>query len=83
MTRDTSESNLLQLDENMQAQGEDDSNDAPDSLLASETKLGRRVDIEEEEEKESEPVAQLMGVDEAILYSIEKCGKNEGMKCII
>ncbi|XP_041378504.1 actin-related protein 8-like isoform X2 [Gigantopelta aegis] len=75
MTRDASESSLIQLDENMQVQGDDDSNDAPDSLPASETKLGRRTEMEEEEEKESEPVAQLMGVDEAILYSIEKCAR--------
>ena len=56
---------------------DDDSNDMPETLAMTDTsKLARRQELEEEmEEEESEDVAPpLMKMDEAILYSISKCG---------
>lgn len=77
MSRDNSEANLTQLDDSqLQDQMDDDSNDAPDNLQATDIAKGsRRLDIEEEQQIESEPVKQLMGIDKAILQSIERCGK--------
>ena len=56
---------------------DEDSNDLPENLpLTDPTKLGRRQDLEEEEEEEgADPLPELMGIDKAILYSIDRCGK--------
>lgn len=56
---------------------DEDSNDMPENLpLTDPTKLGRRQDLEEEEEEEgAEPLPELMGIDKAILYSIDRCGE--------
>ncbi|XP_033746554.1 actin-related protein 8-like [Pecten maximus] len=90
MSRDNSEANLGQLDDTQaQQQMDEDSNDAPDNLQVTGdiNKGTRRLDIEEEQEMESEPVLQLMGVDQAILQSIDRCGSDEVKKkmysCII
>lgn len=55
---------------------DDDSNDANDSLAPTEggTKASRKEEEEEEEMVEEESNLQLMGVDQAVLHSIEKCG---------
>lgn len=89
MSRDNSEVNLTQLDDSqLQDQMDEDSNDAPDNLQAADISKGsRRLDIEEEQQIESEPVKQLMGIDKAILQSIERCASDEVKKkmysCII
>ncbi len=70
---DMAESNQMEDTQLSHSQMDDDSNDAPETLV--ETKTGRRPDLEEEEEQDTEPVAQLMGVDEAILHCIEQCGE--------
>jgi len=78
MSRDNSEANLGQLDDSqLQQQMDEDSNDAPDNLQVTGdiAKGNRRLDIEEEQEVEAEPVMQLMGVDQAILQSIDRCSK--------
>lgn len=57
---------------------DEDSNDIPESLpMTDQNKLGRGQDREEEEEEEgAEPLPELMGLDQAILYSIDKCGES-------
>ena len=53
---------------------DDDSNDVPEALGDGTTKVRGGRDGEEEAEEEELTVAPpLMGLDEAILYSIEKC----------
>ncbi|ESO82598.1 hypothetical protein LOTGIDRAFT_134368 [Lottia gigantea] len=66
------------------SQMDDDSNEAPDnlqtntdSLQQNDTSKDRRKEMEEDEELEEGPVTQLMGIDEAILYSIEKCSNDD------
>lgn len=69
LTMDESGLNVLQ---------DEDSNDMPDSIAMTEANKSRRGDAEEEMEEEAtcEGVAPpLMGLDEAILYSIDKCGR--------
>lgn len=89
MSRDNSEANLGQFDDaQIQQQMDEDSNDAPDNLQVTDMNKGtRQQDIEEEQEIESEPVLQLMGIDQAILQSIDRCGSDEVKKkmysCII
>lgn len=65
-------------DAQLQAQMDDDSNDAPGDLqvtdTATDTTKGTRIE-EEPQEVEMEPVLQMMGVDQAILKSIERCSK--------
>ena len=71
----------ISMDESaLNAMQDDDSNDLPDTMAMTDTsKLARRQDMEEEmEEEECEDVAPpLMKLDEAILYSISKCGKRK------
>ncbi|KAH3816133.1 actin-related protein 8-like [Dreissena polymorpha] len=67
---------------------DDDSNDVPEALGDGTTKVRGGRDGEEEAEEEELTVAPpLMGLDEAILYSIEKCSADEVKKkmysCII
>jgi hypothetical protein len=60
-----------------QPQMDEDSNDNTESLqVVDNQKSGRGMEMEEEPEAESDPVVQLMGIDQAILHSIDKCGKN-------
>ena len=56
---------------------DEDSNDMPENLpMTDSTKLSRRQEIEEEEEDEgAEPLPELMGLDKAILHSIDRCGQ--------
>ena len=56
---------------------DEDSNDMPENLpLTDPTKLGRRQEMDEEEEEEgAEPLPELMGLDKAILYCIDRCGQ--------
>ena len=58
---------------------DEDSNDMPENLPMMETgKVGRRQEMEEEEEDEGEePLPELMGIDKAILYCIDRCGRFE------
>ena len=72
-SKDNSELNPLD-DSQLQTQMDDDSNDAPDTLNVTDTvKGGRRVE-DEEPEMDTETMLQLMGVDQATLKSIERCG---------
>lgn len=85
-SKDNSELNPLD-DSQLQTQMDDDSNDAPDTLNVTDTvKGGRRVE-DEEPEMDTETMLQLMGVDQAILKSIERCGNDEVKKkmysCIV
>lgn len=59
---------------NMQ-QMDDDSSDAAESLPANEAPVKPKVKMEPEEEPDAEPVNHLMGVDQAIVHSIDKCGE--------
>ena len=56
---------------------DEDSNDMPENLPMTDSgKVGRRQEVEEEEEEEGEePLPELMGLDKAILYSIDRCGR--------
>lgn len=67
LTLDESGLNVLQ---------DEDSNDMPETMaMAETTKTRRGVDVEEDMEEEELTVAPpLMGIDDAILYSIDKCG---------
>lgn len=85
-SKDNSELNVMD-DSQLQTQMDDDSNDAPDTLNVTETvKSGRRGE-EEETDIDTETVLQLMGIDQAILKSIERCGNDEIKKkmysCIV
>lgn len=72
-SKDNSELNVMD-DSQHQTQMDDDSNDAPDTLNVTDTvKSGRRGE-EEETDVDTETVLQLMGIDQAILKSIERCG---------
>lgn len=80
LTMDESGLNVLQ---------DEDSNDVPDSMQNDTTK-SRRAEGEEDLEEETalqEVVPPLMGIDEAILYSIDKCESDEVKKkmysCIV
>lgn len=79
-TRDGPDFNMD--DSTMNPLQDEDSNDMPENLpLTDPTKLGRRQDLEEEEEEEgAEPLPELMGIDKAILYSIDRCGSDETKK---
>ncbi len=67
LTLDESGLNVLQ---------DDDSNDIPDTPLTEAAKSRGRAELEEEPEEEEDDVAPpLMGIDTAILYSIDKCGE--------
>lgn len=56
---------------------DDDSNDNTESLQVTDNqKGGRGMEMEEEQEAESaDSEVQLMGIDQAILHSIDKCGQ--------
>lgn len=56
---------------------DDDSNDNTESLQVTDIqKGGRGMEMEEEPEAESaDSEVQLMGIDQAILHSIDKCGQ--------
>lgn len=56
---------------------DDDSNDNTESLQVTDNqKGGRGMEMEEEPEAESaDSEVQLMGIDQAILHSIDKCGQ--------
>jgi len=78
MSRDASEQNLSQLDDLANEGMDDDSNDVPDVLNTTENiKSSRKADDEEDEEMDDESDLHLMGVDEAIIHSIEKCDSEE------
>lgn len=72
LTLDESGLNILQ---------DDDSNDMPDTMVMTDTTKSRRgAEVEEELEEEEVTVAPpLMALDEAILYSIDKCGRLKGL----
>jgi len=77
MSRDQGETNLSQLDDPLG--GDDDSNDVPDVMNTTDINIktmGRRDEDEEEMEEEGDDL-HLMGVDEAIIHSIEKCDSEE------
>lgn len=67
LTMDESGLNILQ---------DDDSNDMPETMATTDTTKTRKgAETEEELEEEEVTVAPpLMGLDNAILYSIDKCG---------
>lgn len=50
-------------------------------LFTDNLKSNRRGDDEDEEEMDDEKDLRLMGVDEAIIYSIEKCGMQCSILC--
>ncbi|KAH9508205.1 Actin- protein 8 [Bulinus truncatus] len=77
MSRDTSEQNLSQLDDITNVPLDDDSNDVPDVMQIVENKSSRRGDDEEDVEIDEENDLHLMGVDEAVIHSIEKCDSEE------
>ncbi|XP_062612394.1 actin-related protein 8-like [Saccostrea cucullata] len=80
--KDANESNIGQFDDStFQPQIDEDSNDNAESLQVTDIqKGGRGLEMEEELEAESDPVVQLMGVDQAILHSIDKCDNDETKK---
>lgn len=52
---------------------DEDSYDGPDNFSGSDAFKGeRKLEIEEEEPQDSSPELQLMGLDQAILHSINK-----------
>ncbi|XP_076469344.1 actin-related protein 8-like [Babylonia areolata] len=77
------DTSLGNLDDLPPAAMEDDSNDIPDSLTNAESgaKTSRKEEEEEEEEIMEEEgdtsILQLMGIDQAILHSIDKCDGEE------
>lgn len=76
--KDANESNIGQFDDStFQPQMDDDSNDNTESLQVTDIqKGGRGMEMEEEPEVESaDSEVQLMGIDQAILHSIDKCGQ--------
>ncbi|XP_059170744.1 actin-related protein 8-like [Physella acuta] len=77
MSRETSEQNLSQLDDLTNGPLDDDSNDVPDVLTTTDTKSSRRDEDEDVEMEDEEKDLHLMGVDEAILHSIEKCDSED------
>lgn len=81
-SRDNSEAMLAQMEDGSTlgpTPMDEDSNDGGEGLGGLGTleplKGGRRPEMEDEDEVLTEPSLQLMGIDEAILYSIEKCGE--------
>lgn len=76
--KDANESNIGQFDDSTyQPQMDEDSNDNTESLqVVDNQKSGRGMEMEEEPETESDSEVQLMGIDQAILHSIDKCGKH-------
>lgn len=88
--KDANESNIGQFDDStFQPQMDDDSNDNTESLQVTDNqKGGRGMEMEEEPEAESaDSEVQLMGIDQAILHSIDKCDNDETKKkmysCIV
>ncbi|CAL1544546.1 unnamed protein product [Lymnaea stagnalis] len=77
MSRDTSEQNLSQLDDLTNGPLDDDSNDVPDVMPTTDSKSNRKGDDDEDIEIDEEKDLHLMGVDEAIIHSIEKCDSDE------
>ena len=49
-------------------------------IFDTDNKILRRPEDEEEDKINDETDLDLMGVDEAIIHSIEKCGKNEQLE---
>ncbi|XP_060598476.1 actin-related protein 8-like [Ruditapes philippinarum] len=81
LTLDESGLNVLQ---------DEDSNDMPESMAMTDTTKTRRGEGEEEMEEEStveQVTPPLMGLDEAVLYSIDKCDSDDMKKkmysCIV
>ena len=74
--KDANESNIGQFDDStFQPQMDEDSNDNTESLQVTDNqKGGRGIEMEEEPEVDSDAEVQIMGVDQAILHSIDKCG---------
>lgn len=85
-SKDNSELNLLD-DSQLQTHMDEDSNDAPDTLNVTDTVKGGRKADDDEPDMDTETSLQLMGVDQAILKSIERCGNDEVKKkmysCIV
>ncbi|KAK7101992.1 actin-related protein 8-like [Littorina saxatilis] len=80
--RDMADTSMGNLEDLQPTAMEDDSNDIPDSLAPSDSgaKAGRKEEEEEDEILEEEGttnILQLMGVDQAILHSIDKCDGEE------
>ncbi|KAK6176999.1 hypothetical protein SNE40_015194 [Patella caerulea] len=76
------DANLSQMDDSQfvttMSQMDEDSNEAQDNLQTNElNKSERRKDLDDDDEQEEGIVTQLMGVDEAIVYSIEKCSNDD------
>lgn len=76
MGRESSEQNLSNLDDPSAAM-DDDSNDVPEIMPSTDIKIMRRPEDEEEDEINDETDLDLMGVDEAIIHSIEKCDSED------
>ncbi|KAL8621355.1 hypothetical protein ACOMHN_053376 [Nucella lapillus] len=83
-SRDLADTSLGPMDDLPPAAMEDDSNDVTDSLANSEhgAKASRAKEEEEEEEEMMEEeggasILQLMGIDQAVLHSIDKCDGEE------
>jgi len=55
---------------------DDDSNDMPETMAMTEaSKMRRGAEAEEEPEEEEVTIAPpLMGLDQAVVYSIDRCG---------
>ncbi|XP_078341111.1 actin-related protein 8-like [Crassostrea virginica] len=87
--KDANESNIGQFDDStFQPQMDEDSNDNTESLQVTDNqKGGRGIEMEEEPEVDSDAEVQIMGVDQAILHSIDKCDNDETKKkmysCIV
>ena len=78
--RDLVDTSLGNLEDLPPTTLEEDSNDIPDSLAPTDSgaKMSRKEEEEEEEMMEEEGAASilpLMGVDQAILHSIDKCSE--------
>ncbi|XP_014790485.2 actin-related protein 8 [Octopus bimaculoides] len=57
---------------------DEDSYDGPDNFSGNDTYKGeRKLDLEEEEPQDTGPLLQLMGIDQAILHSINKLSNDE------
>ncbi|KAK3801298.1 hypothetical protein RRG08_067101 [Elysia crispata] len=76
MGREASEQNLSNLDD-PSAVMDDDSNDVPEIMPTTDSKILRRPEDDEEDEINDETDLDLMGVDEAIIHSIEKCDSED------
>ncbi|KAL3851810.1 hypothetical protein ACJMK2_015515 [Sinanodonta woodiana] len=87
-TRDETSLSMFEDSQLISAQMDEDSIDGQDGLTTTDNvKIPRRTELDEEQEQEAEEVTQLMGIDQAILHSVDKCAGDELKKkmysCIV